>query len=408
VYVVNFLDRQVIAILLQAIKEDLGVSDAALGFLSGIAFAALYSVLGVPIARFADRGVRRSLIAVALAVWSGMTALQGLATSFFWLALARIGVGVGEAGCSPPAHSMIADLFEPKRRATALSIYALGIPIGGAIGLYGGGLLREAFDWRTALVIAGLPGLALAVLVRLTLREPTRGWWEGGRKGAPAAPPPLADVARHLAARRSFVHMALAGALHAFYGYGASAFNPAFLERVHALSPLTIGAWLGGIAATTGVLGTFLGGWLTDRVSHRDARWYAWLPGWGSVLVVPFVLLFYLWDEGREALALAALPAIMAGLYLGPTFAMTQALVPPPMRAQAAAALLLILNLIGMGLGPQFVGVLSDLLAPRFGAESIRWSLLVTIVVGALWSAVHYFLAARTLREDLARGPGAP
>jgi predicted MFS family arabinose efflux permease len=404
---VNFLDRQVLAILLQAIKEDLGVSDAALGFLSGIAFAALYSVLGIPIARFADRGMRRSLIAVALAVWSGMTALQGLATSFFWLALARIGVGVGEAGCSPPAHSMIADLFEPKRRATALSIYALGIPIGGAIGLYGGGLLREAFDWRTALVIVGLPGIALAVLVRLTLREPTRGWWEGGRKESPRPSPPLGDVARLLAARRSFLHMAFAGALHAFYGYGASAFNPAFLERVHALSPLEIGAWLGGIAATTGVLGTFLGGWLTDRVSHRDARWYAWLPAWGSVLVVPFVLLFYLWDEGREALALAALPAIMAGLYLGPTFAMTQALVPPPMRAQAAAVLLLILNLIGMGVGPQFVGILSDLLAPRFGVESIRWSLLVTIVVGALWSAVHYFLAARTLREDLAHETGA-
>jgi predicted MFS family arabinose efflux permease len=401
VYVVNFLDRQVIAILLQAIKADLGVSDSALGFLSGIAFAALYSVLGVPLARLADRGARRTLIAVALAVWSGMTALQGFATSFFWLVLARVGVGIGEAGCSPPAHSLIADLFAPARRATALSIYALGIPIGGAIGLYGGGLLREAFDWRTALVIVGLPGLALAVLVRLTLREPTRGWWEG----APTKQelPSLGEVARVLRARRSFVHMALAGALHAFYGYGAGAFNPAFLERVHGLAPLEIGAWLGGIAATTGVLGTFLGGWLTDRVSGRDQRWYAWLPGIASVLAVPFVLLFYLWDEGREALALAALPAILAGLYLGPTFAMTQALVPPPMRAQAAAVLLLILNLIGMGLGPQFVGLLSDLLAPRFGIESIRWSLLATIVVGALWSAVHYFLAARTLREDLAR-----
>jgi predicted MFS family arabinose efflux permease len=401
VYVVNFLDRQVIAILLQAIKADLGVSDSALGFLSGIAFAALYSVLGVPLARLADRGARRTLIAVALAVWSGMTALQGFATSFFWLVLARVGVGIGEAGCSPPAHSLIADLFAPARRATALSIYALGIPIGGAIGLYGGGLLREAFDWRTALVIVGLPGLALAVLVRLTLREPTRGWWEGAPKKQEL--PSLGEVARVLRARRSFVHMALAGALHAFYGYGAGAFNPAFLERVHGLAPLEIGAWLGGIAATTGVLGTFLGGWLTDRVSGRDQRWYAWLPGIASVLAVPFVLLFYLWDEGREALALAALPAILAGLYLGPTFAMTQALVPPPMRAQAAAVLLLILNLIGMGLGPQFVGLLSDLLAPRFGIESIRWSLLATIVVGALWSAVHYFLAARTLREDLAR-----
>jgi MFS family permease len=406
VYIVNFLDRQVIAILLQSIKRDLGLSDTQLGAFSGIAFAFLYSTLGVPIARWADRGVRRSIIALALFVWSGMTALQGLATSFFWLFAARVGVGIGEAGCSPPAHSLIADLFAPARRATALSIYALGIPIGGAIGFVGGAWLLETFDWRTALVVVGLPGLGLALLVRLTLREPTRGWWEGARVAQEQ--PSLAEVARMLRTRRCFVHMALAGALHAFYGYGATAFNPAFLERVHELSPLTIGVWLGAIAATTGVAGTFLGGFISDRVSTRDARWYAWLPGLGSLLVVPLVLLFYLWDEGREALALAALPALMAGLYLGPTFAMTQALVPPRMRAQAAAVLLLILNLIGMGLGPQFVGVLSDLLAPRFGVESIRWALLATVVVGALWSAVHYFLAARTLREDLRETEVAP
>jgi MFS family permease len=263
----------------------------------------------------------------------------------------------------------------------------------------GGGWLLANFDWRTALVVVGLPGIGLALLVRLTLREPTRGWWEGVR--AAEAPPPLAEVARVLRMRRSFVHMALAGALHAFYGYGAGAFNPAFLERVHALSPLEIGVWLGAIAATTGVAGTFLGGFASDRLSSRDLRWYAWLPAIGSFAVVPFVLLFYLWPDGREALALAALPAILAGLYLGPTFAMTQALVPPRMRAQAAAVLLLILNLIGMGLGPQFVGLLSDLLAPRLGVESLRWSLLGTIVVGALWSALHYLQAAKTLREDL-------
>jgi MFS family permease len=402
VYVVNFLDRQVVAILLQAIKQDLGLSDTQLGAFSGIAFAFLYSTLGIPLARWADRGVRRSIIALALLMWSGMTALQGLAPSFLWLLAARVGVGVGEAGCSPPAHSLISDLFEPKRRATALSIYALGIPIGGAIGLAAGGWLRETFDWRTALMIVGLPGIGLALLVRLTLREPTRGWWEGGRREA-HAPPPLAEVARLLRARRAFVHMAVAGALHALYGYGAAAFNPAFFERVHGLAPLEIGYWLGAIAATTGVLGTFLGGWLTDRVSGRDPRWYAWLPGWGTLIGVPFVFVFYLWPDGYGALALAALPAVLGGLYLGPTFAITQALVPPHMRAQAAAVMLLILNLVGMGLGPQLVGVLSDLLAPRFGDESIRWALLGTVATGALWATVHYVLAGRTLRGDLAR-----
>jgi len=400
VYVVNFLDRQVVAILLQAIKQDLGLSDTELGAFSGIAFAFLYSTLGIPIARWADRGVRRSIISLALLVWSGMTALQGFAPSFLWLLAARVGVGIGEAGCSPPAHSLIADLFEPRRRATALAIYSLGIPIGGAIGLAAGGWLRETFDWRTTLMIVGLPGLGLALLVRFTLREPTRGWWEGGPR---AAPPSLREVARLLWARRTFVHMAIAGALHALYGYGSAAFNPAFLERVHGLAPLEIGYALGAIAATTGALGVFLGGWLTDRVSGRDARWYAWLPGIGTLIGIPFVFVFYLWPDGHGALALAALPAVLGGLYLGPTFAITQALVPPHMRAQAAAVLLLVLNLIGMGLGPQLVGVISDLLAPRFGTESIRWALLGCVALGALGATVHYALAARTLREDLAR-----
>jgi MFS family permease len=399
VYVLNFLDRQVVAILLEAIRKDLDLSDAQLGAFSGIAFAALYSTLGIPIARWADRGVRRTIIALALFAWSAMTALQGLAPSFLWLVAARVGVGIGEAGCSPPAHSLIADLFEPKRRATALSIYALGIPLGGAIGLAGGGWLREAFDWRTALMIVGLPGIVLAVLVRLTLREPTRGWWEGGRTNR--EPPPLRDVARLLWARGAFVHMSIAGALHALYGYGAAAFHPVFFERVHGLSPLEIGYALGAIAATTGVLGTFLGGWLTDRSSARDARWYAWLPALGTAAGIPFVFLFYLWPSGWGALALAALPAVLGGLYLGPTFAVTQALVPPAMRAQAAAVLLLILNLVGMGLGPSLVGVLSTALAPRFAEESIRFALLACVATGAAWSTLHYLAAARTLRADL-------
>jgi MFS family permease len=397
--VVNFLDRQVVAILLQAIKLDLGLSDTQLGAFSGIAFAALYSTLGIPLARWADRGVRRSIIALALLVWSGMTAVQGFAPSFLWLMAARVGVGIGEAGCTPPAHSLIADLFAPERRATALAIYALGIPLGSAIGLAGGGWLRENFDWRMALMIVGLPGLGLALLVRLTLREPTRGWWEGGRTAK--APPSLSEVARVLRARRSFVHMAFAGSLHALYGYGAGTFLPIFFERVHRLPPLEIGYSLGLIAATAGVIGTFLGGWLTDRVSGRDMRWYAWLPALGTGIYLPCAFALYLWPDPRGALALAVLPALVAGLHLGPTFAITQALVPPQMRAQAAAVLLLILNLVGMGLGPQLVGILSDLLAPRFGAESIRWALLGTIVAGALWSIVHYALTAKTLREDL-------
>jgi predicted MFS family arabinose efflux permease len=402
VYVVNFVDRQILAILLEAIREDLGLSDTQLGLLSGIAFAALYSTLGIPIARWADRGVRRSIIALALFVWSAMTGLQGAARSFTWLMLARVGVGVGEAGCSPPAHSMLSDLFPPSRRATALAIYSLGIPIGSAIGYIAGGWIREIFGWRAAFVAVGLPGILLALLVRLTLREPTRGYWDAA-EAARERPESIREVARFLLQLPSFLHLAIAGALHAFYGYGAGAFNPAFLERVHGLSAAQVGTGLGLIAAGAGGLGTFLGGYLSDRLSRLDERWSMWLPGAATALGVPLVALFYLYPDPIGALVLATLPALVGGMYLGPTFAVTQSLVPARMRAQAAAVLLLILNLIGLGLGPSFVGALSDWLAPVHGEESIRYALLGTVMVGAAWSTVHYVLAARTLRADLRR-----
>jgi MFS family permease len=402
VYIFNFVDRQIVTILMQAIKEDLQLSDAQLGFFSGTSFAIFYATLGIPIARFADRSVRRNIIATALLVWSAMTALQGAARSFGMLAIARIGVGIGEAGCSPPGHSMISDLFPPNRRATALSIYALGIPIGSAIGLFAGGWIREFFGWRTAFVVVGLPGVALALLVRLTLREPTRGHWDatGGRSATEPAEP-IGDVARFMLGLPAFLHLSFAGALHAFYGYGAAFFNPPFFERVHGFTPGQLGTLLGLVSITSGVAGTFLGGYLTDRLATRDPRWYAWAPGIATFVAIPFVFLFYLWPHPMQAVALSLIPALLGGMYLGPTFAVTQSMVPARWRAQASAVLLLILNLIGLGLGPQFVGFLSDLLAPRYGVESVRYALLLTVSVGAAWASVHYVMGARTLRRDL-------
>lgn len=400
VYIFNFIDRQIVSILLQAIKEDLGLSDTQLGFFSGTSFAIFYSTLGIPIARYSDRSVRRNFIAVALFTWSAMTALQGMARSFSALAVARIGVGVGEAGCSPPAHSMISDLFPPERRGTALSIYALGIPIGSAIGLAAGGWIADNLSWRVAFAAVGLPGLLLAAVVRLTLREPPRG-------GAGAAVPvsgsqePLREIARFLLGRRAFVHIAFGGALHAFIGYGAGAFNPAFFERVHGFTRTELGAILAAVALTAGVAGTFLGGYLGDRLARRDPRWYAWLPALATLLSTPFFFPFYLEESAWGAVAWSLVPSLLAGMYLGPTFAITQSMVPPRWRAQASSILLLVLNLIGLGLGPQFVGWLSDLLAPDYGAESLRFALVWTVTVGAIWSAFHYWRGARTLREDL-------
>jgi len=397
VYIFNFIDRQIVSILLQAIKEDLGLSDTQLGFFSGTSFAIFYSTLGVPIARYSDRSVRRNIIAIALFTWSAMTAVQGMARSFAVLAAARIGVGIGEAGCSPPAHSIISDLFPEERRGTALSIYALGIPIGSAIGLAAGGWIADNLNWRVAFVAVGLPGLLLAAVVRLTLREPPRG----GTVTSDAPQEPLREVARFLVARRSFLHMAFGGSLHAFIGYGAGAFNPAFFERVHGFTRTELGAILAAVALTTGVAGTFLGGFLGDRLARRDPRWYAWLPALATLLSAPLVIPFYLEGGAWAAVAWSLIPSLLAGMYLGPTFAITQSMVPARWRSQASSILLLALNLIGLGLGPQFVGWLSDLLAPRYGVESLRFALVWTVSLGAVWSAFHYAWGARSLRADL-------
>lgn len=405
VNVFNYLDRQILSILLEPIKRDLQLSDTALGFLTGIAFALFYTFAGIPIARWADRGMRCTIIAGGLAIWSGMTALTGLAQTFTQLTLARIGVGVGEAACSPPSHSLLSDYFPPDRRGTALSIFSLGVPIGIMVGYLVGGWINQYFGWRLAFFVVGLPGLVLALVLRLTLREPLRGHSEGLQGSISSMQTDsLWTVFHFIWALRSFRHLSLAAALHALYGYGVLAFMPAFMMRVHGMTNTAeLGLWLGLIAGVFSGIGTFLGGALSDRLAARknDRRWYMWLPAWATLLSIPFTCLFYLWPEGRTALLLSIPGAILGPTYLGPTMAMTQGLVKLRMRATASAILLFILNLIGLGLGPQAVGVLSDLLAPTYGVESIRYALLFVVVIGSLWSAFHYFLAARTLREDL-------
>ena len=402
VYVFNFVDRSILTILLEDIKRDLGLSDTALGFLTGISFALIYTTAGIPIARWADRGTRRSIIALGLLVWSGMTAMCGLAQNFVQLSLARFGVGLGEAACSPPAHSLISDFFPSERRATALSVYALGIPIGGAIGMFVGGWIAQLLDWRFAFMAVGLPGLALALFVRLYLREPPRGYSDGAPLDSQPSQLPLGEVLGYLLRLRSFRHLSLAASLHAFYGYGAGAFIVPFMIRVHGFETGELGTWLAGLGLTFGALGTFLGGFLADRLARRDQRWYLWLPALATVLAMPFAALLYLWPEGRMALLFYAPGAALGGMWLGPTFALTQGLARPAMRALAAAVLLFIINLIGMGLGPQATGIVSDLLEPRLGVEAVRYALLIVVLGGAAWSTLHYLLATRRLREDLA------
>ena len=397
VYVFNFVDRQILSILLEPIKLEMTLSDTQLGFLSGIAFAIFYATLGMPIARIADKTSRTGVITVCLSLWSLMTALCGLAANFIGLLLARIGVAVGEAGGSPPAHSLISDYFPPESRATALSIYSLGIPIGTMFGLLIGGWINEFFGWRIAFMVVGLPGILLAIIFRLTVREPSRP-----EVSQAAANTSIIKVARYLWRQKSFMHLSIGAALHAFVGYGLTIWNPSFFVRSHGLETGEIGTILALISGIVGGVGTFFGGWVADRASVRDLRWYMWVPLIGLIITVPFLVLAYLADSHVMAFALFTIPVFFGSLYLGPSFAATQSLVPAHMRAVAAAVLLFILNIIGLGLGPQMVGVVSDLLEPAFGSESLRYTLVIMAILN-LAAAIHYWFASKTLADDFER-----
>ena len=405
VYVFNFIDRNILAILGQSIKEDLMISDTAFGFLGGIAFAIFYTFMGIPIARLADRKSRKTVLAVCLAIWSGMTAVCGLAQNFTMLLLARIGVAIGEAGGSPPSHSIISDLFPVSRRATALGIYALGIPIGSAVGFLAGGWINEIFGWRTAFFVVGIPGLLLALVVYLTIKEPPRGFSERVAGGASPRlddePPPVMDVLRLLWSKRSFRYMSIGGALHAFVGNGIGLYIPMMFQRSHGLGTGEIGTWL-FVLGFFGMAGTFGAGYLCDRLGDKDRRWYMWLPGIMTLLHVPFAAFTYLYHDPQIALMIYAIAYILGHGYLAPTFAMTQSLVPLRMRALAASILLFILNIIGLGLGPQITGILSDTinLTTDFGVDSLRWA-MVSVLVFNIISAVLYIMAGRTVVEDM-------
>jgi len=398
VYTFNFIDRQILSILLEPIKQDLGLSDSALGMLTGFAFALFYATLGIPIARFADRSNRRNLIAWALAIWSAMTAVSGLAQNFWHLLLARIGVGVGEAGCSPPAHSMLADYFPTENRATALGIYSLGIPFGILFGFIAGGWLNEFFGWRVAFFIVGVPGLLLAILVRFTLREPPRGMAEG--RVADEEQPTIMETFRFLWSKRSFRHMAVGGGLTAFVGYGVITWVPSFLIRSYGMSTGDVGTYLGLILGIPGGIGIALGGYLADRFGARDTRWFLWIVSVALIASTPLFFGVYLSSTAFASLMFLILPILLGNFYQATTFSQTQGLVSLRMRSVAAAVLLFILNMIGLGAGPQAVGILSDILQPSYGDESLRYALLILSTV-QIWAAYHYYQAGKSLKDDL-------
>ncbi|MEN3951094.1 MFS transporter [Iodidimonas sp. SYSU 1G8] len=398
VYTSSFIDRSIINILIPPIKEAFQVSDTAMGLLTGLAFAVFYATLGLPVALLADRSNRRNIIAWAVAIWSGMTALCGAAQNYWQLAAARVGVGIGEAGAGPPAHSMIADLYPVHERTSAMAIYSWGIHLGLMFGALAGGWIAQFFGWRAAFLVVGLPGLLLALLVRFTMTEPARGL-----TGAPGHAPAKQDIMaafRHMWQTPTLRHTVIGCTLVAVVGYGVSSWGAAFLVRSHGLSLGEVGTYTGLIGGSMGILGAITAGKIADRLSVTDPRWTPWIVALCKVIALPLVFLFYLPDTLWIAL-IAFVPMIaLAATYQGSTFAMVQTLSPAGMRAQASAILLFIINLIGLGLGPTAVGALSDALMPYYGQDSLRYALLIVSVLG-LWGAWHYYLAGRYYREDL-------
>lgn len=398
VYTFNFIDRQILSILIEPIKSELGLTDTAMGALSGFAFAIFYATLGIPIARYADRSNRRNLVAAALGIWSFMTAVSGLAQNFWHLLAARIGVGIGEAGCSPPAHSMIADFYPAEQRATALGIYSLGIPIGIMFGLFIGGWINELYGWRIAFFVVGLPGIILAVLIRVSLPEPPRGLAEG--RADDSDQPSVRETLAYLWRKRSFRHMSLAAGLCAFSGYGFVTWAPSFLVRSFGMETGAIGTWFGLILGLAGGVGIAAGGYFADRFGGRDPKWYLWTTAYALLLATPFSLGIYFATEAFWALWAMVIPVIFSNFYQATTFSQTQGIAELRMRAVASGILLFIINMIGLGLGPQAVGVVSDLLQPTYGDESLRWSLFICSLA-SVWAAGHYFIAGKSLKDDL-------
>jgi MFS family permease len=401
-YALNTFDRRILGILLEPIKLEFGLSDMYLGLLGGVAFALFYATFSIPIAFWADRSNRKNVLALAVLVWSAMTVLCGFAPTFLMLVLARIGTAIGEAGGSPPSHSLLADFFSAERRGTALSIYALGAPAGAMLAGLLGGIGNELFGWRITFALAGLPGLLLAPLILATVLEPRTAVSTAAR---PRVAVPTASTFREVASflwrRASFRHLCAGCALHSVTVYGGAMFHAAFLIRSHEWGTAQAGVLL-AVVGGCGVAGTFLGGFLADRLSVRfgDSRWYMWIPGVAILLLVPIQLIGYLSMLTSPVISAFAIGGFLSTVFFGPSLATTQALAAPQMRAVAASIVIFAKTMVGLGLGPLLIGGVSDLLLPVAGRHSLRYALLL-LALFSLWSAVHFMLGARRLRADL-------
>ena len=392
----NYLDRYLLGVLLPAIKVDLKLSDTELGFISGIAFAVFYSIMGIPIGRLADEYSRRTILVAAVSMWSAMTAMCGLAHTFVQLAAARVLVGIGEAGGTPPSHSLIADLFPRAERARALSRYAVGSPVGLFVGFAAGGVIAARFGWRTALYVCALPGVVLAGLLHWRLPEPARD------TARPAAANLSWSAALSLIfSRRALVHTALGAAWYGFLWYGLVAWLPSYVTRRFGLPLADVGTRLAVVLGVSQLLGLLAGGVLGDRLARRDTRWYSWLCALAVVLPIPFYAIAF-----RASSVAVVFIALFAALFIGllqggPCYAVIQNSIGSSIRATATAAYLVVVNVIG-GFGAQLIGWMSDRLAPEFGVASLRIAMLSVTVGFSALAGWHFSRGARHVHADFA------
>ena len=400
VNVVNFIDRQLPFILIEAIKTDLKLSDTQVGLLAGLAFALIFSLASLPLAYLADRWSPRHMLAVTLAAWSMLTALTGFAGNFAGLLAARMGAAAGEAGCAPSAHALIARAFPAERRALVLAIFSLGVPIGAMVGLILGGLINDLANWRTAFFIIGFPGLLLALVAWLVLPNTEAAPHPSGASRG------FLSGMRHLLSLSSFRHMVAGSSLYASGSYAINVFAAAFLIRVHGLTTAQAGLCFGLAFGIGGLIGTFLGGVLSDTLGKRDPKWRQLVPAIGQLLSFPTAIGAWLTSSVTLSVILLALSYVFGLLYFASSFAVAQSLAPDRIRASAAAVLGLFLTLVGASVGPMTVGWVSDLLTPRFGKLSLRYA-LCTMGITILWSAWHFYRASRALPADLARKEAA-
>jgi predicted MFS family arabinose efflux permease len=398
VYMLNLCDRGLVTLLLLPIKRDLQLTDSQLGLMTGMAFAFFYATLGLPIARWADRGNRVVITAAAIGLWGLTVMASTIVSNFVQLLIARICAAVGEAGCKPPTYSLIGDYFPtPAERTRAMAIYLLGNPLATLVTFVLGAWLYELVGWRLTFLIMGFPGVLLAALVLLTVREP-RAHSALTVQSPPA--PAMREVLRLLWERRSLRHICVALVLLYMVGTGLSPWYAAFLARSHGMDTADIGVWLGLILGLSGVVALLLGGQLFSRLFGSDESGQLRLSGITIACLVPCYLAFLLLPQRQPAL-LALVPLMFCySFFLGPCYALMQRLVPDPMRATMLSVVMLFANLIGMGVGPLVVGVLSDSFAPTFGSEALRYAMLSLSFV-SLWSGWHMWRAARTVSEDL-------